>query len=324
MTFWSDKKILITGGAGFFGSQVVSQLIGKGVNKENILIPRSREIDLRKWENCVRVVKDSDIVIHLAAKVGGIGFNQAYPAQLFYDNAIMGIQMVEAARQENVEKCVIVGTICAYPKFTPVPFREEELWNGYPEETNAPYGLAKKMMLVQSQAYRKEYGFDSIYLLPVNLYGPGDNFDPASSHVIPALIKKFTDAKRNSDPSVEVWGTGAASREFLYVDDAARGLVLAAERYNKSEPVNLGSGMEITIRDLVSLIQELTGYTGTVRWDTTKPDGQPKRCLDVSRAKREFGFEAQMPFREGLKRTIAWYEAHPREAGALHRTGDHC
>lgn len=324
MTFWSDKKILITGGAGFFGSQVVSQLIQKGVKKENILIPRSRDIDLRKWENCVRVVKGSDMVIHLAAKVGGIGFNQAYPAQLFYDNAIMGIQMVEAARQENVEKCVIVGTICAYPKFTPVPFREDELWNGYPEETNAPYGLAKKMMLVQSQAYRQEYGFNSIYLLPVNLYGPGDNFDPASSHVIPALIKKFTDAKRHSDPSVEVWGTGAASREFLYVDDAARGLVLAAERYNKSEPVNLGSGMEITIRNLVSLIQDLTGYQGTVRWNTAKPDGQPKRCLDVSRAKREFGFEAQMPFREGLKRTIEWYETHRRQADTRQQTGNHC
>ncbi|MDD1687205.1 GDP-L-fucose synthase [Methanoregula sp.] len=324
MTFWSDKKILITGGAGFFGSRVVSQLIEKGVKKENILIPRSRDIDLRKWENCVRVVKGSDMVIHLAAKVGGIGFNQAYPAQLFYDNAIMGIQMVEAARQENVEKCVIVGTICAYPKFTPVPFREDELWNGYPEETNAPYGLAKKMMLVQSQAYRQEYGFNSIYLLPVNLYGPGDNFDPASSHVIPALIKKFTDAKRNNDPSVEVWGTGAASREFLYVDDAARGLILAAERYNKSEPVNLGSGMEITIRDLVSLIQDLTGYQGTVRWNTAKPDGQPKRCLDVSRAKREYGFEAQMPFREGLKRTIEWYETHRREADMRQQTGNHC
>jgi len=324
MTFWSDKKILITGGAGFFGSQVVSQLLQKGVQREDILIPRSREIDLRKWENCAQVVKDCDIVIHLAAKVGGIGFNQAYPAQLFYDNAIMGIQMIEAARQENVEKCVIVGTICAYPKFTPVPFQEDNLWNGYPEETNAPYGLAKKMLLVQSQAYRQEYGFDSIYLLPVNLYGPGDNFDPASSHVIPALIKKFTDAKRNKDPSVEVWGTGAASREFLYVDDAARGIILAAERYNKPDPVNLGSGMEITIRDLVSLIQELTGYKGTIRWDTTKPDGQPKRCLDVSRAKREFGFEAHMPFREGLKRSIAWYESTGRDAEKPQVDGNHC
>ena len=310
MTFWSDKKILITGGAGFFGSEVVRQLQKKGVRKEDLLIPRSKDIDLRKWENCARVVKDRDIVIHLAARVGGIGYNQAYPADLFYDNAIMGIQLIEAARQETVEKCVIAGTICAYPKFTPVPFKEVNLWEGYPEETNAPYGLAKKMLLVQSQAYRQQYGFNSIYLLPVNLYGPGDNFDPASSHVIPALIKKFTEAKRDKKPSVDVWGTGAASREFLYVDDAARGLILAAEQYNKSEPVNLGSGMEITIRDLVDIINELTGYQGEIRWDTTKPDGQPRRCLDISRAHREFGFEAKMPFREGLKRTIAWYTAH--------------
>lgn len=324
MSFWSDKTILITGGAGFFGSQVVNQLLRKGVAKENIRIPRSRDIDLRKWENCVQVVKDTDIVIHLAAKVGGIGFNQAYPAQLFYDNAIMGIQMIEAARQENVDKCVIVGTICAYPKFTPVPFREDEIWNGYPEETNAPYGLAKKMLLVQSQAYRQEYGFNSIYLLPVNLYGPGDNFDPASSHVIPALIKKFTDAKREKKPFVEVWGTGTASREFLYVEDAARGILLAAEQYNKSDPVNLGAGMEITIRDLVTLIHQLTEYSGEIRWDTTKPDGQPKRCLDVSRAKREFGFEAQMPFHEGLKRTIAWYENHAPDKERSQGVVDHC
>jgi GDP-L-fucose synthase len=324
MSFWAGKKILITGGAGFFGSQVVRELLQKGVKKEDIAIPRSREIDLRKWENCVKVVNDSDIVIHLAARVGGIGYNQAYPAQLFYDNAIMGIQLIEAARQAKVEKCVIAGTICAYPKFTPVPFREENLWNGYPEETNAPYGLAKKMLLVQSQAYRHEYGFNSIYLLPVNLYGPGDNFDPASSHVIPALIKKFVDAKHTPSPFVEVWGTGAASREFLYVDDAARGLVLAAERYNKADPVNLGSGMEITIKDLVSLIQELTGYSGKIRWDRSKPDGQPKRCLDVSRAREEFRFEAEMPFREGLKRTIAWYEENHVDAGRAQGSGDHC
>lgn len=324
MTFWSDKNILITGGAGFFGSQVVRQLLEKGAAEKNILVPRSKEIDLRRWENCVGVVKNQDIVIHMAARVGGIGYNQIYPAQLFYDNAIMGIQMIEAARQENVGKCVIVGTICAYPKVTPVPFREDDLWNGYPEETNAPYGLAKKMLLVQSQAYRKEYGFDSIYLLPVNLYGPGDNFDPASSHVIPALIKKFTNAKSNNEPSVEVWGTGAASREFLYIDDAARGLVLAAERYNKSEPVNLGSGMEITIRDLAGLIQELTGYAGTIRWDRSKPDGQPRRCLDVSRAKKEFGFEAQMPFHEGLKRTIDWYLQHNKDKPPGTRDGYHC
>jgi GDP-L-fucose synthase len=324
MAFWRGKKILITGGAGFFGSRVVAELREKGVPKENILIPRSREIDLRVWENCVEVVRDADMVIHLAASVGGIGFNQTYPAHLFYDNAIMGIQIIEAARRANVEKCVIAGTICAYPKFTPVPFKEENLWNGYPEETNAPYGLAKKMLLVQSQAYRQEYGFNSIYLLPVNLYGPGDNFDPASSHVIPALIKKFVDAKRIGEQSVEVWGKGAASREFLYVDDAAHGLVLATERYNKSEPVNLGAGMEITIRDLVELIRDLTGYKGTIHWDTTRPDGQPRRCLDVSRAREEFGFEAKMPFSEGLKRTIAWYEAHYAETDRPHGTSDHC
>jgi len=324
MTFWSDKKILITGGAGFFGSVVVRQLQEKGARKENILIPRSKDINLTRWENCARVVKNRDIVIHLAARVGGIGYNQAYPADLFYDNAIMGIQLMEAARQENVERCIVVGTICAYPKFTPVPFREEKLWDGYPEETNAPYGLAKKMLLVQSQAYRQQYGFNSIYILPVNLYGPGDNFNPESSHVIPALIKKFTDAKQNGDPFVEVWGTGAASREFLYVDDAARGLILAAEHYNKPEPVNLGSGMEITIRDLVVLINELTGYRGEIRWDTTKPDGQPRRCLDVSRAKREFGFEAEMPFRKGLKKTMEWYTTHAKEAGQKPRAGDHC
>jgi GDP-L-fucose synthase len=324
MAFWSDKKILITGGAGFFGSQVVRQLLEKGAARENILIPRSKEIDLKRWENCVRVVRNQDIVIHLAARVGGIGFNQTYPAQLFYDNAIMGIQMIEAARQENVGKCVIVGTICAYPKFTPVPFREDELWNGYPEETNAPYGLAKKMLLVQSQAYRQEYGYNSIYLLPVNLYGPGDNFNPESSHVIPALIKKFTEAKQNGDPFMEVWGTGAASREFLYVDDAARGLILAAERYNKPDPVNLGSGMEITIRDLVVLINELTGYRGEIHWDTTKPDGQPKRCLDVSRAKKEFGFEATVPLWEGLKKTIEWYLLHSKDKTTGARNEHHC
>jgi GDP-L-fucose synthase len=307
MSFWNNKRILITGGAGFLGSRIADQLRASGVSDSQLFIPRSRALDLRTWENCVRAVKDCDIVIHLAAKVGGIGYNQNYPGQLFYDNAIMGIQMIEAARQEGVEKCVIAGTICAYPKFTPVPFNEDHLWEGYPEETNAPYGLAKKMLLVQSQAYRQEYGFNSIYLLPVNLYGPGDNFDPSSSHVIPALIKRFIDAKRQNAPFVDVWGTGSASREFLYVDDAARGIILATERYDKPEPVNIGAGFEIRIADLVRRIVRLTGFPGEVRWDRSKPDGQPRRKLDVSRAAREFGFMAKTDFEEGLKRTIEWY-----------------
>ncbi len=308
LSYWAGKKIVITGGAGFLGSHIVEQLYHHGVRDDNLFIPRSQEFDLRHWDNCEKVVKDQDIVFHLAAKVGGIGFNQNYPAQLFYDNAIMGIQIIEAARQAGVEKCVILGTICAYPKFTPVPFSEENLWNGYPEKTNAPYGLAKKMLLVQSQAYRQEYGFNSIYLLPVNLYGPGDNFNPESSHVIPALIKKFTEAACDGKKYVDVWGTGDATREFLYVDDAARGIVLAAEQYNKSDPVNLGSGMEISIRDLAEMIKGLTGFTGEIRWDRSKPDGQPKRRLDVSRAQKEFGFEALIPFTDGLKWTVEWYK----------------
>jgi GDP-L-fucose synthase len=265
-------------------------------------------VDLRKWENCIRAVKDVDIVIHLAARVGGIGFNRRYPGILFYDNIMMGVQMMEAARQEGVEKFVAIGTICAYPKFTPVPFNEDNLWDGYPEETNAPYGLAKKMLLVQAQAYRQQYGFNAIYLLPVNLYGPGDNFDPESSHVIPALIRKFTDAVENNKKEVEVWGTGKASREFLHVEDAADGILLATERYNKPEPVNIGAGFEITIKDLAELIAELTGFNGEIVWDTTKPDGQPRRCLHVSRAKQEFGFEAKVGLREGLEKTIEWYK----------------
>ena len=310
MTFWDNKQILLTGGSGFLGTHVISELKAHGVDPANIHIPRSKDIDLRVWESCVDVVKDIDVVIHLAANVGGIGYNQNNPGVLFYDNAIMGIQLMEAARQAEVGKFVAVGTICAYPKFTPVPFKEEDLWNGYPEETNAPYGLAKKMMLVQAQAYRQQYGFDAIYLLPVNLYGPGDNFNPESSHVIPALIKKFTDAIRDGSDTVEVWGTGSASREFLYVEDAARGIVLAAEQFDKSDPVNIGSGMEITIRDLVDTISEIAGFTGKIVWDTTKPDGQPKRCLDVSRARDEFGFVAEMGFSEGLKRTVEWYQAN--------------
>jgi len=307
MSFWEGKKILVTGGAGFLGSFLVEQLKSSGVNEEDIRIPRSKDVDLRRWENCVNAVKDMDMVIHLAARVGGIGFNRTYPATLFYDNAIMGIQMMEVARQEEVAKFVAVGTVCAYPKYTPVPFKEDELWNGYPEETNAPYGLAKKMSLVQSQAYRQQYGFNSIFLLPVNLYGPGDNFDPESSHVIPALIRKFTEAVQKNVSEVEVWGTGKASREFLYVEDAARGILLAAERYNGPEPVNLGAGFEIKIVDLVELIAELTEFDGEIVWDTTKPDGQPRRCLDVSRAEKEFGFRAKTDFRDGLKKTVEWY-----------------
>jgi len=304
---FEDNIILVTGGAGFLGSNVVKHLLASGAKQGNIIVPRSRDIDLRVWENCLSITKGVDLIIHLAASVGGIGYNMNNPGSLFYDNAIMGIQLMEAARQNNVGKFVAVGTICAYPKFTPIPFREEELWNGYPEETNAPYGLAKKMMLVQAQAYRQQYGFNAIYLLPVNLYGPGDNFNPDSSHVIPALIKKFIDAKESGSGRVEVWGTGAASREFLYVDDAARGIVRAAESYDKPDPVNLGSCMEITIKELVDLIAELTGFEGEIMWDTSKPDGQPRRMLDVSAAEREFGFKAKVGFEEGLKKTIEWY-----------------
>ncbi len=313
MTFWDGKQILLTGGAGFLGSHIVEQLDQRGIHKDLLFTPRSKDLDLRKWENCVKAVKGRDIVIHLAAKVGGIGFNQKYPGELFFDNAMMGIQLIEAARQEGVEKCVILGTVCAYPKFTPVPFNEKDLWNGYPEETNAPYGLAKKMLLVQAQAYRQQYGFNAIYLLPVNLYGPRDNFDPESSHVIPALIKKFVEAVQEKRPVVDVWGTGSASREFLYVEDAARAVVLAAERYNKPDPVNIGAGREISIKDLVGIIQKNTGFTGEVHWDTSKPDGQPRRCLVTSRAKEEFGFEANVAFDEGLKKTIEWYINRSKE-----------
>jgi len=305
---FASKKILLTGGNGFLGSFVSEELIARGVKKDSIIIPRSRDLDLRRWESCLEAVEGADIVIHLAAKVGGIGYNLKFPGELFYDNAIMGIQLMEAARQAGVEKFVAVGTVCAYPKFTPVPFKEENLWDGYPEETNAPYGVAKKALLVQAEAYRKQYGFNAIYLIPVNLYGPGDHFDPEDAHVIPALILKFYDARKRGLDKVIAWGTGNPSREFLYVKDAARGIVMAAERYEKSGPVNLGSGEEIMIGELVYMIKELVGYEGEVEWDTSRPDGQPRRKLDVSKAKEEFGFESEITLMEGLVETIEWYK----------------
>lgn len=304
-----DKKILVTGGAGFLGSYVVEKLLSRGVKKEHLTVPRSSEYDLRRRGDCERAVQGQNIVIHLAAKVGGIGYNQEKPGELFYDNIMMGVYMIDAAYRAGVEKFVCLSTICAYPKFTPVPFREEDLWNGYPEETNAPYGLAKKALLTACEAYRTQYGFNAIYLLPVNLYGPRDNFDPRKSHVIPALIKKVFDAKREGKPYIEVWGTGRATREFLYVEDAAEGIVLALEKYEKADPVNLGSGREISIKNLVELICRLMDYTGEIRWDATKPDGQPRRRLDVSRAELEFGFRAKTDFEEGLAKEIEWYRA---------------
>jgi GDP-L-fucose synthase len=307
VNFWSNKKVVVTGGAGFLGSCVVEKLKERGCT--NIFIPRSKDYDLVEMDQVKRLYRDSrpDIVIHLAAKVGGIGANRANPAKFFYDNLMIGVQLIEQARLNNIEKFVSVGTICSYPKFTPVPFKEEDLWNGYPEETNAPYGLAKKMLLVQSHAYRQQYGLNAIYLLQVNLYGPGDNFDLDTSHVIPALIRKCIDAIREKKDEIVVWGTGNPTREFLYVEDAAEGILLATERYNKPEPVNLGAGFEISIKDLVDLIAKLTGFKGKIIWDKTKPDGQPRRMLDVSRAEKEFGFKAKIGFEEGLKRTIDWY-----------------
>ncbi len=302
-------KILLTGGHGFLGEKVYQELLSHGAKAKNIIRPRSKELDLRVVANCQKAVKGKDLVIHLAANVGGIGYNQAHPGKLFYDNAIMGIQLIEEARKAKVKKFVQVGTVCAYPKFPPhIPFKEADLWAGYPEETNAPYGLAKKMLLAQLQAYRQEYNFNGIYLLPVNLYGPGDNFNPQSSHVIPALIKKFVDAVKLGKSTVEVWGTGKPTREFLYVDDAAQGIVLATLKYNKPEPVNLGTNFEISIKDLVGMIAKLTGFQGKIVWDKTKPNGQPRRKLDVSRAKKEFGFVAQVGFQQGLKQTIEWYK----------------
>lgn len=302
-----NKKILITGASGFLGQYVLSQLFASGCQKENLFTPTRREADLRNLEACRKAVRKIDVVIHLAGFVGGIGLNREKPGELFYDNLIMGIQLIDEARRAGVKKFVAIGTVCAYPKFTPTPFKEEDLWNGYPEETNAPYGLAKKMLLVQAQAYRKQYGFKAIFLLPVNLYGPGDNFAPSSSHVIPSLIKKSVEAKLNNEKTMEAWGTGGVSREFLYVEDAAKAIVLATEKYDKEKPVNIGSGNEIKIRDLVLLVNKITGFKGRVIWDRGKPDGQPRRRLDTRRAYEEFGFRAKVGLAEGLKKTVEWY-----------------
>lgn len=303
----SSRRVLVTGGAGFLGREVVARLEAAGC--ANVFVPRSAEYDLVDRDAARRAVRDSraQVIIHLAAVVGGIGANRENPGKFFFENLMMGVQLMEEARIAGVEKFVAIGTICAYPKHTPIPFMESELWDGYPEETNAPYGLAKKMLLVQAQAYREQYGFNATYLLPVNLYGPNDNFDPASSHVIPALIKKFVEAQAQGQPSVEIWGDGTPSREFLYVEDAAEGIVLAAEHYDGVEPVNLGSGMEITIRDLAQLTADLCGYRGALTFNPNMPNGQPRRCLDTSRAEAEFGFRAKTDFREGLRRTIEWY-----------------
>lgn len=308
MAFWEHHRVIVTGGGGFLGSFVVEQLGQKGCTK--IFVPRSKDYDLRDREAVIRLYREvrPDIVIHLAAVVGGIGANRAHPGRFFYDNAIMGLHLIEEGRRFGIKKFVCIGTVCSYPKYTPVPFKEEDLWNGYPEETNAPYGLAKKMLLVQLQAYRQEYGFNGIFLIPVNLYGPRDNFDLETSHVIPAIIRKSWEAKQKGASEVVLWGTGAPSREFLYVEDAAEGIVTAAEKYNGEEPVNLGTGSEIQIKDLARLICRMVGFEGEIRWDTSKPDGQPRRCLDTSKAERYFGWKARTPLEEGLRRTIQWYQ----------------
>jgi GDP-L-fucose synthase len=309
-TFFENRRVVVTGGAGFLGGYVTEGLQKRGC--KNILVPKIEDYDLVNIDDIIRMYEDMkpDIVIHLAAVVGGIGANRDHPGEFFYKNLMMGVQLIEQGRLRNIEKFVAIGTVCAYPKFTPVPFKEEDIWNGYPEETNAPYGLAKKMLLVQSQSYRAEYGFNSIFLLPVNLYGPGDNFNPASSHVIPALIKKCVDAIDSDADHINCWGTGNVSREFIYVADAAEGILLAAEHYNGPEPVNIGAGFEITIKELAEKIVELTGFTGEIRWDSSRPDGQPRRRLDVSKANKYFGFKAKTPFNEGLKATIDWYRRH--------------
>lgn len=315
MSYLTGKRVVVTGGAGFLGSYLVPLI--KKSNPESIFVPKIEDYDLRDKEDIIRMYENAkaEVVIHLAAVVGGIGANRENPGKFFYDNAIMGIQLMEYARQYKVDKFVAIGTICAYPMLTPVPFKEENLWSGYPEGTNAPYGLAKKMLLVQSQAYRKQYNFNSIFLLPVNLYGPGDNYDPKSSHVIAALIKKCFDAINEDKNEIVVWGTGKPTREFIYVEDAARGILMATEEYNKPEPVNIGAGFEISIKDLVDLIVQLTGFKGKIIWDTTKPDGQPKRCLDTTKAYNEFGFKAKTNFKVGIKKTIEWYKSIANKVG---------
>jgi len=307
MEFWTGKRVAVTGGAGFLGSFVVAKLRDRGC--QDIFVPRSREYDLVEMESVKRLYRDAhpDMVIHLAARVGGIGANQANPGKFFYDNLLMGTQLMEQGRLSGIEKFVAVGTVCSYPKFTPIPFREEHLWDGYPEETNAPYGLAKKMLLVQSQSYRAQYGFNSIFLLPVNLYGPGDNFDLEQSHVVPALIRKCLEAKESGSAEIVCWGDGTPTREFLYVEDCAEAIVLATEKYEGAEPVNIGAGREISIKELVEQIAAITGFQGHIIWDTSKPNGQPRRCLDTSRAREFFGFTAKTDFRDGLKKTIDWY-----------------
>lgn len=307
----TNKQILVTGGAGFLGQQVIAQLLKAGANHDSITIPRSQDCDLRVLEHCRQVVGHQDIVIHLAAHVGGIGLNQVKPAELFYDNLMMGAQLIHSAYEAGVNKFVCVGTICAYPKFTPVPFQEDALWDGYPEETNAPYGIAKKALLVQLQAYRQQYGFAGIYLLPVNLYGPADNFDPHSSHVIPALIRKVYEVQQRGDRELLVWGDGSPTREFLYSEDAARGIVMATQTYNDPDPVNIGTGREISIRDLVTLICQLMNFEGEIVWQTDQPNGQPRRCLDTTRAQKRFGFKTAVDLEQGLRQTIDWYRKYP-------------
>ncbi len=312
MSFWKEQRVLVPGGGGFFGAHLVEKL--KKLKPKSLCVPRSKDCDLRRMEVIEALLSKEKptMIINLAALCGGIGANRAQPGRFFYDNLIMGAQLIEAARRANVRKFVQLGTVCSYPKFTPIPFQEKDLWNGYPEETNAPYGIAKKALLVQAQSYRQQYGFNTAFLMPINLYGPGDHFDPETSHVIPALIRKCVDAVAEKKDSIECWGTGKATREFLFVEDAARGVLLAAEKYDKPAPVNLGAGFEITIKDLVELIARLSGFTGKIRWDASRPDGQPRRRLDTSLAAKEFGFKSEVGLEEGLKRTIDWYKKTAR------------